>query len=272
MTDLPTGEPPSTFTGRLSEWFGQAAQIATGIGGVSYAFGWLLTARFYGSLGIDPEEAGVTFSWLVVRAFLIGLLGLVVVLGVRRLLQLAARSGPITRLVQSRTAIVVSLLLTCAGMAGIVALAYTVWLAPDGADSTSAVIAILGCGVLIGLAVFRLRPSSFSLRWNSRYWLRGVAGALLGFLIVCLALLPFRLGDRLAGEVRAGHPVTVDALPGVPAIKVVEVLLSPADPAGPNSAAGCALRLGGGAGTSLFMVDGKVLRVSDQNVMVTSPC
>lgn len=272
MSDLATIEPPPSLTGRLSEWFGQAAQIATGISGASYAFGWLLTARFYGGLGVDPEEVGVTFSWLVVRAFLIGLLGLVVVLGVRQLLQLAARSGPITRIVQSQTAIVLSLLLTCGGMAGVIALAYIVWFAPDGTDPTATVIAILACAALIGLVVWWLRPSSFRLRWNSRYWLRGLAGALLGFLVTALLLLPFRLGDRLVADVRAGRPVTIDVLPGVPAIKAVKVRVASADPAKASPISECALRLGSGAGTSLFVVHGKVLRASDQNITVTSPC
>ncbi|RCG28235.1 hypothetical protein DQ384_24190 [Sphaerisporangium album] len=272
MNKLGTAEPPPSLTGTLSEWFGQAAQIATGISGMSYAFGWLLTARFYGGLGVDPEEVGVTFSWLVVRAFLIGLLGLVVVLGVRRLLQVAGRSGPITRLVQSRTSIILSLLLTCAGMAGVIVLAYLVWLAPAGTDPTGTVIAIFACAALIGLIVWWMRPSSFRLRWNSRYWLRGLAGALLGFLVTATALLPFRLGDRLVAEVRAGRPVTIDVLPGVSAIKVAEVRVTSADPATPGPAVTCVLRLGGGAGTSVFVAEGKVLRVSDQNVTVTSPC
>jgi hypothetical protein len=273
VSDLAAIEPSPGLTGALSEWFGQAAQIATGISGVSYAFGWLLTARFYGGLGVDPEEVGVTFSWLVIRAFLIGLLGLVVMLGVRQLLRLAtAGGGPITRLVQSKTAIVLSLLLTCAGMAGIIVLAYIVWFVPDGTDPTATVIAILACAALIGMVVWWLRPSSFSLRWNSRYWLRALAGALLGFVVTMLVLLPFRLGDRLAADVRAGRPVTIDVLPGVPAIKTVAVRVVSADPAKPSPASGCALRLGSGGGTSVFVAGGKVMRISDQNITVTSPC
>jgi hypothetical protein len=272
MNELPIVKSPSTTTGVVSEWIGQATQIVTGIAGASYAFGWLLTARFYGALDVDPEEVGITFSWLVIRAFLIGLLGLLVVLGARKLLELAARSRPFNLFVRSRVAIAAALLLACIGMAGIVALAYVVWLAPGNTDPTGAIVAIFGCGVLVGLAVLRLRPSSFNFQWNGRYWLRGTAGALLGFLVVSLVFLPFRLGDRLAAEVRAGRPVTVDVLPGVPAITAIEVRVTSVDPVKPSPASGCILRLGDVAGTSLFMIDRKVLRVSDQNVIVTSPC
>jgi hypothetical protein len=165
----------------ISEWAGQAAQITTGVAGLSYGFGWVLMARFYGSLGVEPEEVGITFTWLVARAFLVGLAALAVLLAARWL--------------QGRATLV---------------------------RSTDLVLSV-------GTEV------------------------------------------RFAADARAGRPVDFGLL-GMSAIRVTPVRLSSADPARPSPAAGCVLRLGGSAGTSLFMVEGRVIRLSDQNVAVSSPC
>jgi hypothetical protein len=205
----------------ISEWAGQAAQITTGVAGLSYGFGWVLMARFYGSLGVEPEEVGITFTWLVARAFLVGLAALAVLLAARWL--------------QGRATLV---------------------------RSTDLVLSV-------GTEVRSLMEVRLPL--HGRHWLRGVAGALVGFIVVFLLVLPFRLGDRFAADARAGRPVDFGLL-GMSAIRVTPVRLSSADPARPSPAAGCVLRLGGSAGTSLFMVEGRVIRLSDQNVAVSSPC
>ncbi|MEA5364151.1 hypothetical protein VA596_31775 [Amycolatopsis sp., V23-08] len=205
----------------VSEWAAQVAQVTTGVAGLSYAFGWLLMARFYGALGVEPEDAGVTFTWLVVRAFLVGMLALAALLAVRWL-QNRATSVQTTRLTLS-----------------------------------------------IGTDVGALTEVRFSL--PGRYLLRGVAGVLTGFVVVFLLVAPFRLGDRFADDVVAGRPVDFGVL-GTSVISVPEVRLSSADPTKPSPAAGCVLRLGGNAGTSLFVVGGRVIRVSDQNVTVSSSC
>ena len=210
----------STFAG-ISEWAGQAAQVTTGVAGLSYAFGWVLMARFYGALGVEPEDVGITFAWLVARAFLVGVLALVAVLSVRWL-QLRSTSASSTKLVVS-----------------------------VGNDVRSYI--------------------ELKLPFNGRYLLRVIAGILAGFLITLLVLLPFYLGDRLATDARAGRSVDFGLL-GISAIRTAQVRLISADPDKPIAAAGCVIRLGSNAGTSLFIVDGYVVRVSDQNATVTSPC
>ncbi|ACZ86514.1 hypothetical protein [Streptosporangium roseum] len=205
----------------ISEWAGQAAQITTGVAGLSYAFGWVLMARFYGTLGVEPEDVGITFTWLVARAFLVGLLALTVLL--------------VARWLQSRATAV---------------------------RSTDLVLSV-------GTEVRSLMEVRLPL--HGRHLLRGVAGALVGFVVVSLLVLPFRLGDRFATDARAGKPVDFGLL-GMSAIRVTRVRLASADPAEPPPAAGCVLRLGSNAGTSLFVVEGHVMRLSDQNVTVSSPC
>jgi hypothetical protein len=205
----------------VSEWAAQAAQITTGVAGLSYAFGWILMTRFYGELGVEPEDAGVTFAWLVVRAFFVGLAALAVMLVVRWL--------------QSRATTV---------------------------QSASVVLSV-------GTGVRSLVHLRFSLQ--GRYVLRVVAGLLAGFTVVFLVVLPFRLGDQLADDAFAGKPVSFGFL-GMSAIKTVQVRLASADPAKPPPTGECVLRLGSNAGTSLFVAEGRVIRVSDQNVTVLSPC
>lgn len=204
----------------LSEWTEQAAKVTTGVAGLSYAFGWVLTARFYWALGVEPEDAGITFTWLVARAFLVGIVALVLVLAVRWLQERAASAG--------------------------------------SAD----VVVSVGTGV---------RSLVVRLPLRGRHWARGLAGALVGFAVVLLAVLPFRLADRFAADVRAGVPVEFGVM-GMSVIRVTPVRLEPADPTKPLSASGCVLRLGSNAGTSLFVVDHAVLRLSDQNAQATSPC
>jgi hypothetical protein len=205
----------------VSEWAAQAAQITTGVAGLSYAFGWILMTRFYGELGVDPEDAGVTFAWLVVRAFFVGLTALAVML--------------IVRWLQSRATTV---------------------------QSANVVLSV-------GTGVRSLVQLRFSLQ--GRYVLRATAGLLAGFTVVFLVVLPFRLGDRLADDAFAGKPVSFGFL-GMSAIKTVQVRLASADPAKPPPTSECVLRLGSNAGTSLFVAGGRVIRVSDQNVTVLSPC
>jgi hypothetical protein len=203
----------------VSEWAAQAAQITTGVAGLSYAFGWILMARFYGALGVDPEDVGITFTWLVARAFLVGLVALAAFLAVRWL--------------QNRATSAQSMWITLS----------------------------IGIGVL----------AEVHLSLPGRYLLRGLAGALAGFAVVFLVVLPFRLGDRFADDALAGRPVDFDVF-GTTVLRAPEVRLSSADPAKPSPSTGCVLRLGGNAGTSLFIAGGRVLRVSDQNVTVSSSC
>lgn len=268
---------PTTLTGQVSHWFGQAAQIVTGVAGFSYAFGWVLTARFFGSFGVDPEDAGVSFGWLAIRAFLVGITGLVIFLASRALLRVAERSGPVVHIIQSRTVIIVLTVVCCLGVAALVALCLAVWTASNGGTVDSAsVIAILTCGAIIAGLVLWLRPPAVQLGWNTSLWLRGIAGALLGFITVSLLMLPYRLSDHLAVDVRDGRAVHLPMVPGVPAFQLPRVRLTPVDGQAPAPdlppPSACVSRLGGSSGTSIYYMNGRVLRVADQNVTAVAPC
>jgi hypothetical protein len=268
---------PTTLTGQVSHWFGQAAHIVTGISGFSYAFGWVVTARFFGSFGVDPEDAGVSFGWLAIRAFLIGITGLVVFLVSRYLIRAAERSSPVVHIIQSRAVIIVLTVICCLGVAALVALCLIVWTTSNGSTvDTPSVLAIMACGAIIAGLVLWFRPPAVQLGWNTSLWLRGVAGALLGFVALSLLMLPYRLSDHLAADVRNGHEVHVTIVPGVPAFQVTRVRIVPLDdqawPSGLPPASACLSRLGGSSGTSIYYADGQVLRVADENVTAVAPC
>jgi hypothetical protein len=273
----PTDGVPSTTTGQVSHWLGQAAQIVSGISGFSYAFGWVLTARFFGSFGVNPEDAGVSFSWLAIRAFLVGITGLAIFLIARSLLQAAERSEPVVHVIQSRAAIIVLTVVCCIGVAALVALSLTGWVASSGGTvGTAPVVAVLASGTFTAVIILWLRPPSVQLGWNSSLWLRGIAGALLGFVAVSLLLMPYRLGDYLADEVRNGQATHLPVVPGVPALQITQVSLSlggqPGSATNLLPPVNCVLRLGGNSGTSIYYANGRVLRVADENATVAAPC
>lgn len=60
---------------------GVLAQVSTFGGALLYGLGWLFCLRFFGALGTTPEQVGVTFSFIVVRAALL-LIGLLLVITV----------------------------------------------------------------------------------------------------------------------------------------------------------------------------------------------
>lgn len=275
-TTRPLEGAPASFPDRVSQWFGQGAQIVTGIAGLSYAFGWLLTARFYGSFGVEPEEAGVSFSWLAIRAFLVGLTGLAIFLVARALLQAAERSQPVVHIVHSRAAIIVLTAVSCIGVSSLVAFLLAAWVESKGGRvGAPPIIAILACGVTISLIILWLRPPTVQLGWDGRLWLRGFAGALLGFVAASLILTPYRLADYLAADVREGRAVHLMMLPGIPGLQATPVRLmtlsGDAAPGLPDNAR-CVLRLGGNGSTSIYFGSGRILRINDQNVTATAPC
>jgi hypothetical protein len=46
---------------------GDVAQAFTILGGLAYGFGWVLTSRFYGTLGVSSEDVGISPAWLAIR-------------------------------------------------------------------------------------------------------------------------------------------------------------------------------------------------------------
>lgn len=274
--DTDTDTQPSTLDG-LSSWFGRAAQIITGLAGASYAFGWMLAARFYGSFGVAPEDVGISFERLAIRAFVVGAIGLSLFLGVRWLLSTATRGRTVIRIVESRAAIFLIIFTCCIGVSLVVAFLLATWVTYHG-DPVSwvSVISVLVCGVAPALLILWLKPPSVQIGWNSSLWLRGMAGAVLGFVVAGLILLPYRLGDHLASSVRAGTPVTVPVVPGIAGLEVTRVRLSPVDDSfkglDPLLARSCLLRLGAADGTSIYYMKGRILRIADSAVAAVVSC
>ncbi|HET6706454.1 hypothetical protein [Amycolatopsis sp.] len=77
---------------------------------------------------------------------------------------------------------------------------------------------------------------------------------------------------RRPAPARGPRPDPFGGVLGTTVVRAPEVRLSSADPAKPSPATGRVPRLGGNAGTSLLVAGGRVIRVSDQNVTVSSSC
>jgi hypothetical protein len=273
-----TDETPETRAGdplsALSTWAGQAVQIATGVAGLSYAFGWVLVTRFYGEFGIDPESAGITFGWLAIRAFLIGLVGLGFFLLARGILRIAGRIPVARPTLFEGGRLVALIVLGCLVVAVVVVL---IQLAFGGDVEIADWLPTVAVAASIAAAViFLLRPKSLEALPRLDQLLKGFAGFLIGFTAMALLLMPYRLGAHLAEDVRDGKPVDLPIVPGVPALQAPKVRVGLVD-AGQTTPdmrpfLSCVLRLGGANGTSLYYANGTVLRIADENVNVTSPC
>jgi hypothetical protein len=248
--------------------------VATGVAGFSYAFGWVLAARYFGEFGVDPEAAGVSFSWLAIRAFLVGLVALGVFLLVRQILR-AARRLPVDAPTLYRGGKLLAIIvLGCVAAALVVVLAELMLRRRVDAGD---LVAPLGVAVVIALgATMLLRPISIEALPRMDRLLRGVAGFLIGFAVAGSLLTPYLLGEHLAEDVRHGQPIDLQIVPGVPALQAPRVRLTLVDSAQtrPEMAAflGCVVRLGGADGTSLYYAEGSVLRVADENVYAVQPC
>jgi hypothetical protein len=259
----------------LSAWAGHATTIATGLAGLSYAFGWILTARFYGSFGIDPESAGVTFSWLAIRAFLIGLAGLALILLARAAPRFASS---IPGRSQSFEGPGLNTLILVGCVVAAVAVSLPAQMLPGKRTSLAEVgIALIG-GLLLGGAIIAVvRPRQVQVSPSFERLSSGVQGFLIGFTAVGVLLLPYKWGTELANDVRAGRPVQISIVPGLPAFYAPRVHLSLVDAGQPTPDVGpylatCVVRLGGANGVSLYYGNGRVLRVADEVVYATGPC
>ncbi|WP_306205674.1 hypothetical protein [Actinoplanes sp. RD1] len=257
----------------MSLWAADATQVVTGVAGFSYAFGWVLTARFYGEFGVDPESAGVTFGWLAIRAFLVGLASLGIFLVARGVARFATA-------VPDRPARLAGPRLAAVTVGGCLAVAVVVLLVRGTLGSPVSpgeIITAVAVALVTAFAVlFGLRPELIEARPRLGQIISGLAGFLIGFAVVALLLTPYRLGAHLADDIRAGRPVSLPIVPGVPALQAPRTRLSLVEPGvvAPEVRPflGCVIRLGGANGVSLYYADGRVLRVADEIVHSVSSC
>lgn len=263
VSSLPTTPESIRRLAELGQNFTQILGIVTG---VSVTFGWLLAASFYDKFDVRPEEVGVTFSTLVASTLPIGIVGLVLGLGIRKLLRLASDVRSTTVSIRGWVKVVVSTPVMFVVVAATASMCYMSWPALDAASPASALIAFAVCGTATALTMVLFCNAPFVIQ------LRVAAAALLIILIACVIVYPLWWGDKMADDAKAGDPVTFEVMPGIPIIQVVEVRPISADPTKPLPVTGCVLRFGAANGTSLLLTDGIVWRVADQNIIVSSRC
>jgi hypothetical protein len=260
----------------ISTWLGSAAQISTAVAGAAYGFGWLVAARLYGRFGVSPEDAGISFGWVAIRAFLVALASLLLLLAARYLLRTAERYATIVW-TASRGTVTAALLLVLVCFA---ATTDAIMISRGFGTSTVERLVLVGiplCAVTTAVIVRRRsrRPTSTA-RGHVALWLRGLSGALVGFVVTILAVTPVRVADNLGETIEEGRTAQLFILPGIPVLQMERVRLLPAtySPTSGVENSPCLVRLGGDAGTSIYWdIDRRqVLRVSDQNVVAATPC
>lgn len=261
---------------QVAEWFAQGAQITSGLAGLSYAFGWILAARFYGAFGQSPEEGGVTFSWLAIRAFLIGLVGLVLILTARRLLVAAGRATPIVYSVTGNLAFILTLVAVI-GVPIIVLAGVFLWEMVFGNFNDLPVIIVLtATGLLLCALWIWLRPRTVTVAWNANLLFRGLAGLVVGIVVVSFILVPLRLADHLVSDVQAGRSIRLLIMPGVPVFEVPLVHVVPNTtqpiPVELGGTSTCFQRLGSDGADAIYVVSGQVVRVPEEYHVTTMPC
>jgi hypothetical protein len=250
-----------------------------------YGFGWVLASRFYGTFGVSPEEVGVGFAFLLVRAVFVLIAGAVVLGSIWGSLRwLSERVGWLEVRDPLRY------LLACAGLL-IGVLATTIGTG-DFLAWVSASVALSAFSHSIGDLVRsrveraereRNREASASrgsrshIRINGALVLR-VASWTFGVITLVLVMVaPFVLADRLADQVRSGKELAASVLPRVAGLRVQRVLTSTTDgmPVTASIPAGSCLSFLGSANEVAVLYDNMrrmTARVPVSRISLEQPC
>ena len=151
-----------------SRW-AELAPLATLVAGLSYGFGWLTAISFFGRIGIAPEEAGVDFAWIAIRAFFLTV-GVLTLLAVARLAVIyAAHLSERAFVVRSTRGVRALTFLGCllaSLLTGLVvsAISYLYY----GELSIPTLLLITSGGIVAGIVVNLLRPPTdpITFNWN----------------------------------------------------------------------------------------------------------
>lgn len=275
----PEEQPRRDFTRDISDLFGRAAQIATGLAGLSYAFGWILANRFYSQFGESPEDGGVSFPWLAVRAFIFSFAALMAVFLIRFLMRAAQRATP-GAYSPGRWAtfgIAGSLIVLTPAVAIPVTFSIEKLVGKDEIapllDRFPELVGGLIVGVIFAALFLHIAPNSLKFEWNANLVLRGLAGFLTGAIALTYCLLPFQIADNLATNIRDGHSVKLQIFPKLTvfeASRVRVIAIGGADiPFAPQN---CVLRLGSNSATAIYYVNKHVVRIPEQSHVIVGPC
>lgn len=254
------------------------------VGATLYGAGWVFFARFYTAFGVYPEEVGINFGFVVVRASLILLaVGAVIGLsaavsgGTRRLLKLAAsESLDVSSRIVATAIVLFDLLIVASAI-----VAYVVF-PPWSRIGPLWFFALMPVAVIVVVgAVWVMTPKivdAFGLRTGrSAVTLRMLNVALVVSVLFAAGYgaLSFAGADHLASRVRDGQPITGIAFQ-VPLVQVH--LVSPGQtPLGMPGPEECVSLLGQSEGEVVFVRSSQpgdpVVRVPMEAVVVVhGPC
>lgn len=218
-----------------------------------YGFGWVLAARFYGKFGVSPEEVGVGFAFLLVRAVFV-LVASAVVLGSIwwALRWLSERVGWLEIPASSplKWVAVVTAVVAASLAASLVSIM----------SALPIIVPLLASLLTKSMAdvAGRIRRINFGRVLRAISWVFGVVG------VAMVLLAPFFIADRLAHQVRAGKELAVSVLPGVAGLRVQKVTATTTD-AMPVTAS-----VPNGSCVSLFGASQEVAVLYDPKTGVTS--
>lgn len=235
-----------------------------------YAYGWITIGSMLGRFDVGPEEVGVGFSYLTVRAaFPVLILAAAVALTFLAVTYASNRFGDASFDPRVLVFVVPITLLTFASYA-----------IADGSDD------FFSFGLAPALLPLVFAAASRYLdhmKMERRYilsipirkilvpfkWL--MAG--LGLFMILAG--PFLLGGEFADRIERGAEVTPPLLPGVPGLTVRSVAVrSITDEGKLLTESRCVLYFGSAGGVSVFYDAGSdtVERLPDEQIAVTSPC
>jgi hypothetical protein len=264
------------FHAPFNEWLGGFVQLGTVLTVLAYGYGWIICGLFFSHFDLSPEDVGIAFNWLAIRAFLITVVVSIAALIVRFIYQRSERYGSIVQIIESRLALLMIRLLFALIAGAAVDFSAKV-------DGWHIFIAPISLMVITGLYSW-ISPARERIKigWNAKILLRAMAASLAGFTIILLAALPYEISSRLARDVAAGQAIQLQILPGVRAFEIDRVRvyffnnnqsISVATPVSSTTGI-CLLRLGGNGFDSDFYnpLSKRVLTINDQNIVTSNSC
>lgn len=275
-------DPPKATPRVLGIKVGDIAQALTVLGGLAYAFGWILTSRFYGALGIAPEEVGISPAWLAARTLMVVVAGVAIsALGILLIQKSHLRRRAQWDISTRGGIVVVSLALTALPV-GVAYLGLLLW-ANSQRPRPPLTVPFL-CLALVWIAFLwmflRLRGTRqpISLAWNFRLWYRLIGATVIAFVSTLAIAFPFVYSDRLSEQAKRGSPVEVAALPGIAGLRVEAVRIYPIAAQSFTASSlvpgRCYLRLGSDDGTTVlydYRAD-RALRIGNSQLVSVQLC
>lgn len=225
-----------------------------------YGYGWVIASLFYGSFDVAPEEVGIGFAYVTIRVFFVVAAAAAVVAGGWWALQRLGRRQRLLDLRKERVTNIAEWALRALG-AGFVGIAGDWGRIALG----SLALFLLSLAVLVTVQLRDAIRVDLGAALRVASWAFVVVAAL-----VVVVVTPAELADELADDVRAGRDVELRPLLGITLVQVDRVHAVADGTALPA----CVGLLGTEGGTTVLYdaEAGRVVRIPQERVVLTSPC